>query len=260
MIIANLIAIFRKELQGYFASPFAYIVAAVFWLISGIFFALVLYNITLDVAAQEQNGITVTRDVAYEFLGGFLGVAISLLLVLLPALSMGLYAEERKRGTLELLATSPITNWVVAVGKLLGVVTFFTVMMAPLWIYQAILFSAATPPMPPQVVLLANAGIIILATAILSLGMFISSLTESSILAYILTFILVLFLWILDTIAQRIGGVFGEAISHLSLFDSYNNFTTGILDTSSIVLFASYIFLGIFLTAQSIEALRLQRS
>jgi ABC-2 type transport system permease protein len=68
MIIANLIAIFRKELQGYFASPFAYMVAAVFWLISGIFFTLVLYNITLDLATQEQNGITVPRDVAYEFL------------------------------------------------------------------------------------------------------------------------------------------------------------------------------------------------
>jgi ABC-2 type transport system permease protein len=260
MIIANIIAIFRKELQGYFTSPFAYIIAAVFWLIAGIFLGLVLYNIIQDVAFQEQSGITTSRDIAYEFMGGFLGVIISLLLVLLPALSMGLYSEERKRGTLELLATSPITNWVVAIGKLLGVVTFFTVMMAPIWIYEAILFSATNPPMSPQIVLLANAGVIILATAILSLGMFISSLTENSILAYILTFIIVLFLWILDVLASRVGGVFGEALSHLSLFEHYNNFTTGILDTSSIVLFASYIFLGIFLTAQSIEALRLQRS
>jgi ABC-2 type transport system permease protein len=260
MIIANLIAIFRKELQGYFASPFAYIVAAVFWLISGIFLGLILYGITLDIATQEQTGITVSRDVAYEFLGNFLGTIISLLLVLLPALSMGLYAEERKRGTLELLATSPISNWIVALGKLLGVVTFFTTMMAPIWIYEAILFSAATPAISPAIVLLANAGIIILATAILSLGMFISSLTDSSILAYILTFILILFLWIVDVIAERVGGFLGEALSHLSLFEHYNNFTTGILDSSSILLFASYIFLGVFLTAQSIEALRLQRS
>jgi ABC-2 type transport system permease protein len=260
MILANIIAIFRKELQGYFSSQFAYAIAAVFWLISGIFLGLVLYNISMDIATQEQSGIVVSRDAAYEFLGGFLGVIVSLLLVLLPALSMGLYAEERKQRTLELLATSPISNWVIAVGKLLGVVTFFSVMMAPIWIYEAILFSATTPPMLLQLVLLANAGVIILATAILSLGMFISSLIESSILAYILTFILVLFLWILDVIAERVGGIFGDVLSYLSLFDRYNNFTTGVFDSSSIVLFASYIFLGIFLTAQSIETLRLQRS
>jgi ABC-2 type transport system permease protein len=260
MIIANLIAIFRKELQSYFSSPLAYIITAIFWLVAGIFMNLVLYNIIVDVAQQEQSGITISRDLAYEFLNGFLGVIISLLLVLLPALSMGLYAEERKRGTLELLATSPINNWVVAVGKLLGVVAFFSVMMAPFWIYQIVLFGATSPLMPIQLVLLANAGVIVLATAILSLGMFISSLTESSILAYILAFLLALFLWIVDVISQRVGGVFGEILSYLSLFDHYNNFTAGIVDSSSIVIFASYIFLGIFMTAQSIDALRLQRA
>ncbi len=261
MILANLIAIFRKELQGYFASPFAYIIAAVFWLVSGLFFGLILDKITQDLAfIEQQGGAAPAVDVPYEFLGAFLGVIISLLLVLLPALSMGLYSEERKRGTLELLATSPITNWVVAVGKLLGVLAFFTVMMIPLWIYQTIVFSAANPPVQPQVVLLANASIILLAAAILSLGMFISSLTESAILAYVLTFILVLVLWIMDVIADNIGGVLGEALSHLSLFDHYNDLVQGVLDSSGLILFASYIFLGIFLTAQSIEALRFQRS
>jgi ABC-2 type transport system permease protein len=111
-----------------------------------------------------------------------------------------------------------------------------------------------------QPILLANAGLLILAAAILSLGMFISSLTESAILAYILTFILILFLWIMDVIAGNFSGVFSEILSHLSLFDRYNDMTKGIFDTSTLVLFASYIFAGIFLTAQSIEALRFQRS
>lgn len=261
MILANIIAIFRKELQGYFASPFAYIIAAVFWLTAGLFFGFVLDSIVQDVALQEQSGVSgISRDVAYEFLSSYFEVLISLLLVLLPALTMGLYAEERKRGTLELLATSPLTNWSVAVGKLLGGMAFFIVLLFPIVIYEIITFSASNPPIQPQVVLLAHLGLILLVTAILSLGMFISSLTDSAILAYILTFILGLILWILDVIAQKIGGVFGEALAHLSLFDHYNNLTKGILDTSSIVLFVSYIFLGIFLTAQSIEALRLQRS
>jgi len=198
--------------------------------------------------------------VASQFLSSYLGVIISLILVLLPALSMGLYAEERKRGTLELLATSPITNWVVALGKLLGVLTFFTVMMFPLWIYQAIVFSASNPALPISIILLANLAVILVAASILSLGMFISSLTESSIIAYILTFILVLGLWIVDVIAQRVSGFMGDVLSYLSLFNHFNTLTSGVLETKSIVLFISYIFLGVFLTAQSIEALRFQRS
>jgi ABC-2 type transport system permease protein len=261
MIIANIIAIFRKELQSYFASPFAYIVAAIFWLISGLFFGFFLYRTIQGVALAEQEGLlTNSVDVASEFFSAFFETIISLCLVLLPALSMGLYAEERKRGTLELLATSPLTNWSVAVGKLLGVVTFFITMLIPIFIYETIVLSASNPPMSLQVILLSNAGMIILAAVILSLGMFISSLTDSSILAYILTFVSVLFLWILDVFADNIGGVLGEVLSHLSLFQNYQDLIRGVFDTSSLVLFVSYIFLGIFLTAQSIEALRLQRS
>jgi ABC-2 type transport system permease protein len=107
--------------------------------------------------------------------------------------------------------------------------------------------------------LLAHLGLFLLAASILSLGMFISSLTDSSILAAVLTFALVLFLWITDLIAQNFPGFFGKILQHLSLLEGYNNLTQGILDTSNLVLFASCIFLGIFLTAQSIEFMRLNR-
>lgn len=263
MILSNIIAIFRKELQGYFASPLAYIIAAIFWLISGFFLVYILLGpngIIQQVAAADERGITSSVDVAYQFLSAFLEIMGGLVLFILPMLSMGLYTEERKRGTIELLATSPITNWVVALGKLLGVVTFFITIMVPLLINEAIAFSAATPPIQPLVPLLGHAGLILLATSILSLGMFVSCLTESTILSAILTFALVLFLWLIDLIGDSIGGQLGAAISHLSLLKHYNNLIRGIFDTSSLVLFASYIVIGLFLTAQSIEALRFQRS
>ena len=263
MIISNTIAIFQKELQGYFASPLAYIVAAVFWLLSGIFFVELLLGqegIIQQVNASEQLGLPLgSIDVAYVFLNSFFAVMGSLSLFILPILSMGLYSEERKRGTLELLATSPIANWVVALGKLLGVVAFFIVMILPWLFYEAIVFSAASPPISPQVPLLAHLGLILLATAVLSLGMFISSLTDSSIIAAILTFALVLLLWIIDLIAQNVGGILGDGLKHISLLENYNNLVQGILDTSNLVVFASYIFLGLFLTAQSIETFRFTR-
>lgn len=259
MIISNTIAIFQKELQSYFASPLAYIITAVFWFISGLFFVELLLGqegIIQQVSASEQLGITGAIDVAYIFLNSFFSLMGSLSLFILPILSMGLYSEERKRGTLELLATSPISNWVVALGKLLGVTAFFIVMISPWLFYEAIVFSAADPPISPTVPLLAHLGLVLLAAAVLSLGMFISSLTESTIFAAIITFALVIFLWIIDLIAQNIGGVVGDALKYISLLESYNNLVQGIFDTSNLVVFGSYIFLGLFLTAQSVETIR----
>lgn len=264
IIFANVMAIYRRELQGYFASPFAYVIAGVFWLLSGFFFVAILLGdqgLIAQAALRDQLGITDPPiDIAYQFLNFFLGVLGSMVLFILPMLSMGLYSEERKRGTLELLATSPITNWAVALGKLLGVLTFFISMVLPLLIYESIALSAADPPIQPTVFFLGHIGLILMAAAILSLGMFISSLTDSTILAAILTFAVILFLWVVDLIATRIGGPIGDALTHLSLIQNYNNLTQGILDTGSIILFISYIVLGLFLTAQSIEAFRFQRS
>ena len=258
ILLGNIVAIYRKELQGYFASPLAYAIAGVFWLLAGFFFVVILQNVIVGAAQYASPDQPI--DVASTTLQSFLGIMGALSLFILPILSMGLYTEERKRGTLELLATSPITNWAVALGKLLGALTFFATMVVPLLAYEAIAFSAASPPLPPAVPLLGHGGLILLAAGVLSLGMFLSSLTESTILAAVYTFALVLFLWIIDTVANNVTGPLGIALGHLSLLKHYNNLVQGVIDTSSLILFASYIILGLFLTAQSIEALRFQRS
>lgn len=261
IILSNIAAIYRKELLSYFASPLSYAIAGVFWLLAGFFFVERLGGIIEAVGQIDLQGIsTPPIDVPYEFLKALLGIIGSLSLFVLPILSMGLYAEERKRGTLELLATSPLTNWAVAVGKLLGVVTFYIAMVLPLLAYEAIAFSAANPPIQPAIPLLGHLGLILLAASILSLGMFVSCLTDSTILAAVFTFALILFLWIIDVIAKSIKGPVGDALNHLSLLKHFSNLVQGVFDSSSIILFASYIILGIFLTAQSIDALRFQRS
>ncbi|MEM8602333.1 MAG: ABC transporter permease [Cyanobacteria bacterium P01_H01_bin.121] len=266
ILAGNLFAIYRRELQGYFGSPFSYAIAGVFWLITGIFFLVILQSLLQQVAnydlqAQFGGGANLPPiDVATLFVQSFLGSVGIIVLIVMPMLSMGLYTEERKRGTLELLATSPITNWGVATGKLLAVLTFVIGMILPIMLYEAIAFSAASPPLPFTVFLAAHAGLVLLAASVLSLGMFISSLTESTVLAAILTFVLVLLLWILQGIGDTIGGPIGEGLNYLSLLRHYTTLTEGVLDLGSFVVFASYIFLGIFLTAQTIETLRFQRS
>ncbi len=263
-MLSNIIAIYRKELQSYFASPFAYTIAGIFWLLTGYFLVAILLGeqgIIQQVAVRDQMGITAPPiDAPYQFLQIYLGILGSMSLFVLPMLSMGLYTEERKRGTLELLATSPLTNWGVATGKLLGVLTFYITLVMPIMGLEAIAVSNTNPPVAPIILLLGHGGLILLAASILSLGMFISSLTDSTILSAIFTFSIVLFLWVIDVVASNIGGSFGEALSHLSLLTNYSNLTKGVVDTSSIIVFGSYIILGVFLTAQSIDALRFQRS
>ena len=263
-MLSNIIAIYRKELQSYFASPFAYTIAGIFWLLTGYFLVAILLGeqgIIQQVAVRDQMGITDPPiDAPYQFLQIYLGILGSMSLFVLPMLSMGLYTEERKRGTLELLATSPLTNWGVATGKLLGVLTFYITLVMPIMGLEAIAVSNTNPPVAPIILLLGHGGLILLAASILSLGMFISSLTDSTILSAIFTFSIVLFLWVIDVIATNLGGSFGEALSHLSLLTNYSNLTKGVVDTSSIIVFGSYIILGVFLTAQSIDALRFQRS
>ena len=264
IVINNIIAIYRRELQSYFVSPLAYATAGIFWLLSGLFFVSILQEILTFVAGWDlrgqQLGISAPPiDVPYEFIRAFLDRIGWLLLFILPILSMGLYTEERKRGTLELLATSPITNWAVAVGKLLGVLTFVITIVLPLLVFEAIILGAADPPMQFTIPLLGHLGLILFAGAILSLGMFISSLTDSTILAAIITFAVILLLLFVDLIANNVGGVLGEGLSHLSLLKHYSDMVKGVFDTSSLILFLSYIVLGIFLTAQSIDAFRFQR-
>ncbi len=262
--LGNWFAIYKRELQTYFKSPFAYIIAGVFWLVAGIFFLVMLSQILTQIAAmdaqsQQTGGQLPPLDVPSALLQSFLGVLGTLALVMMPMLSMGLYAEERKRCTLELLATSPITNWGVALGKLLAVVTLFVGMLLPLMLYEAIVLSAASPAMSPTVFLLAHFGLVLMAAAMLSLGMFISSLTSNTIVAAILTFALVLMLWVVDAIGNAAGGPWGEVFGHLSMVRHFTNMTQGILDSGSLAMLVSYIVLGIFLTAQAVEAFRFQR-
>lgn len=250
VVLGNIIAIYRRELQSYFVSPLAYAIAGVFWFIAGLFLVMILLGpsgilptVTAIELQGQQLGIPVPPiDVPYEFIRAFLDRMGWLLLFVLPILSMGLYAEERKRGTLELLATSPITNWAVAVGKLLGVLTFFITIVLPLLALEVFVINGSNPPMSLTIPLLGHFGLILLAAAILSLGMFISSLTDSTILSAVLTFAVILLLLFIDLIAKSVPGPVGEALGHLSLLKHYNTLIQGIFDTSALILFASYIF------------------
>jgi ABC-2 type transport system permease protein len=267
LIFKNILAIYQRELQSYFTSPLSYMITAVFWLLGGFFLVAILLGPQGLIAAAAQADQAAQMgmappsfDVAYEFNKAYVGLLGSLSMFVLPMLSMGLYTDERKQGTLELLATSPIPNWAVALGKFLAVVTFYIGMVLPLMVSQSVALGAATPPVGSAGFVLSYVGLVLMAASLLALGMFVSSLTDSTVLAAIMTFALILLLWLVDAVAQGLPGALGGGFSHLSLLRHFTTFTEGVFDSSSLVLFLSFIVLGIFLTAQSVEALRFQRS
>jgi ABC-2 type transport system permease protein len=178
----GLIAVYRREMGSYFVSPIAYIVVGLFLLVCGWFFYRILtFFIEQSVTAQMrgmQMGAPPAMDVPGLVIQSFFGIVSTIILFLLPMLTMGIYAEERKRGTMELLMTSPLTEFQIVFGKFLAALSLFLVMLAPTLIYQVIMASYAEPSIPWAVLWSGYLGLVLLGAVLVALGAFISSLTE----------------------------------------------------------------------------------
>jgi ABC-2 type transport system permease protein len=189
----------------------------------------------------------------------FFGLLSTLVLFFTPILTMSVYAEERKRGTMELLMTSPVTETQIVLGKFLASLTLFALMLLPTASYL-IFMCLRSDPMPPWRLPLAGyAGVLLLGGSLLALGTFISSLTENQLIAAVLTFAAFLFVWVLDIGSNADGGI-GSVVGYLSVIRHYEDFTRGVIDTSGLIYYFSFIVLFIFLTVRSIDSMRWRRA
>ncbi|MCI0525671.1 MAG: ABC transporter permease, partial [Acidobacteria bacterium] len=188
------------------------------------------------------------------------GFATTILLFLVPMLTMGVYAEERKRGTMEMLMTSPITEFQIVMGKFLASLTLFAVMLTPTLIYHFIIARYSEPGLPWKIMWSGYLGIFLLGAGLLALGSFISSLTENQIVAGVATFVIFLMLWILDFGARGATTAAGEIVKYLSILQHYDTFAQGVIDTSSIIFYLSVVALGLFLTLRNLDSMRWRRA
>jgi ABC-2 type transport system permease protein len=257
----NVLAIFEKEIKSYFVSPIAYVVLTVFLVIAGYFF----YNIltifmerSMFAAMQSQQfgGPPPSIDVPALVSRNFFGVLSTVILFMLPMVTMASFADEKRRGTIELLMTSPVTNLQVISGKFLGALVFFLIMLLPTMLYQIFILIYSSPRMAFGPIFSGYLGLLLLGGALISLGIFISTLTENQIVAASVTFGAFLILWVIDLSARSGGTTLQEILSYLSILNHFEDFSKGVIDTSSVVIYASFIFLGLFLTFRSIESLR----
>jgi len=255
----NLYAIYRKEMGHYFVSPIAYVVLGVFLILSAFFFNVILASVIQQSLAMEMQsmryGVPQDFDVTGVVLRSFFQLVSTLVLFLMPILTMGVYAEERKRGTMELLMTSPVTDLEIVLGKFFASFTLFILMLLPTASYLMFMYFRSDP-MPPWRLLLAGyGGVLLLGGALISVGTFVSSLTENQIIAAVLSFAAVLILWVID-IGRSAGGNLGDVLAYLSILRHYDDFTHGIVDTSSLIYYLSFMVLFVFLTVRSLDSVR----
>ncbi len=260
----GLYAVYRKEMSHYFVSPIAYIVAGVFLLLTGFFFTRVLSSVieqAFEMGMQSmQFGGGSNIDVPSVTIRYFFGVLSSILLFLTPMLTMSVYAEERKRGTIELLMTSPVTDAEIVLGKFLASFTLLVIMLVPTVCYSVFMFLHSEPAAPWKVLMCAYLGALLLGSVLLALGSLFSSLTENQIIAAVLTFGVFLILWVIDFGSRNSSTTLGAVTQYLSVVRHYDDFTRGVLDTANVVFYLSLLVLSIFLTIRSLDSMRWRRA
>jgi ABC-2 type transport system permease protein len=252
--VRNVLLICRKELKGYFASPIAYLLMAFFGLIFGFGF----YTATRDMMRfsmqSQMMGQQQPMNVNDAIIRPLLGFASTIALFLIPMITMRLFAEEKRSGTIELLLTSPIKDIEIILGKWLGAMLLFLCVLAMSMINIAMLFAWGKPDWKP--VLVAYLGLILQGGALLAIGAFISTTTKNQIIAGGVTFFVCLLLWLLSWFTAYDSTAPAQVVNYISIVTHFENFSKGVLDSKDVVFYCSMIFFALFLTSRSMESLR----
>lgn len=233
----NVWAVGQRELRSYFLSPLAYVVIALFLALSGYLFALILAN------GREASlrGLVQNVSVLYLFI--------------VPAISMRLLAEEQRTGTVELLLTNPVQEWEIVAGKFLAAILLVLVMLALTLLFPLFLFIFGNPDRGP--IITGYLGIFLQAAAFLAVGLWASSLTQNQIVAAIVSFALLLILWLSDNLGQFLGGTMGQIVSYTSVINHFQSFPQGVIESKDVIYYLTLVVAGIVLSTLSLQARRL---
>src|SRR6266566_2057103 len=148
----------------------------------------------------------------------------------------------------------------IVLGKFLASITLLVIMLLPTAIGFAYMLHHSEPTAPWRVLGSEYLGVFLLGAALLAIGSFFSSVTESQLIAVILSFGANLLLWVLDFGSQTASSAWASALEYLSAFRHYDDFTRGVIDTSNVIFYLSFIFLGVFLTIRSVDSMRWRRA
>jgi ABC-2 type transport system permease protein len=248
-------AVFKKEMRLYFGSPMAYVVFTFFLVISGWFFSQIfLYYSDASMRAFMQPQFSQTLNVVDNVMRPLFSNMGVVLLFFMPMLTMRLFAEEKRSGTMELLLTYPIRDGEVLLGKFLAAEALFAILLTLTLVYPALVAFFTRVEWGP--ILTGYLGLLLAGGTFLAVGVLISSLTENQIVAGFGSFGVLLAFWIVGWGAEFAAPPWRGVLQYLSMTDHMDGFSRGVVDTKDVVYYVSAIALALFLTLRSLESKR----
>jgi ABC-2 type transport system permease protein len=241
--------IYKRELFAFFVTPLAWVLIVVFLVVQGMHFLVLLDRFV----AQPDPSSDETP------LSAFFGNTILLymvLFVLVPPMTMRLFAEERRSGTIESLMTAPVSSAAVVLAKYAAVLTTYVVMWAPTVLYLVIL--GRTGEIDWRAAASAYLGVLLVGAGYLALGLCASAMTRSQFLAMVWTalVILVLFVLGLGEFVTRDGTAMHAVCAHVSVWAHMSDFASGLVDSRRLVFYGTMIVLPLFVATRAVDAWR----
>jgi ABC-2 type transport system permease protein len=235
----NVLTIFKREMRSYYVSPVAYIIGGLFLILAGLFFVLPFFF-----GSSEAS------------LRNWMGTIIVFLLFMAPMFTMRLLAEEKQSGTIELLLTSPIRDWEVVAGKYLAAMGLWLSILAVTLVFPIILKIFGNPDIIPMVT--GYVALILMGGAMLAVGVLSSAASPNQIVAVVLTFALVLILYVAQFLENVFGTgtTLGHIFNYLSLQSHMTDLMNGVVDSKDIIYYLSVIIGCLFISTRMIEARR----
>jgi ABC-2 type transport system permease protein len=244
----------RKEMGSYFTSPVAYLLLTMFALIFGFFFWNALGFFVFEGMEMQMRGQQFPMNLNEQIIRPLLSNVSVIGLFFIPMITMRLFAEEKRTGTIELLATSPVRDLEIILGKWLAAVGLYCCLLLFTALNFAFLFRFGNPDWKQLAA--GYLGLLLQAGALLAIGTFISTLTKNQIIAGAATFGVCLLLWVLEWVSAYETTAWSRVLSYMSIITHFESFARGTFDSKDVVFYITVIFLGLFFTARSLESLR----
>lgn len=253
--MGNVLAIARRELAAYFGSPMGWIVLCAFLFITGFFFAAMISFYAAQTMQMGFNPYMDDLSVSEYLVVPFFSNMGLILLMLVPALSMRLFAEDRRQRSLELLLTSPVSTTEIVLGKYLGGMGFVLVMLLGTFHFPFIVAWLGEPD--TGVLVSSYLSMILMVGAFMAVGLLASAFTESQVVALVTSLVLLLLFWVASWADTTSGGTtFGQVLSYVSMLSHMEQLGKGLLHLKDLVYYVTFIGVALYATWQRVEAYR----
>jgi len=258
--VNNIWSIYKKELRLIFSTWIGYVVVAVYIALTGYFFYDMIsqfVRISSQFMGQKQMQ-SFPYNINEHLVRYWLANSAVILLFVIPLLTMRIFSEEKKTGTIETLMTAPIKDYQIVFGKYFAVLTVILPMLFSsfLMINYLSLLSGEMVSFEWGPIWAGFLGLILLGGAYIAIGVFISSITENQIISSLATFGVLLILWVVGWTTVYSGSGFAEILRRLALNNHYDNFAKGVISASDTLYFLIFIVFFLLLTGRSLETAR----